>query len=409
MALVQLSPPPPLNLDASDLYTEYKLWKDSYAIFEIASGSSNAADPVRRATLLHCIGAPTQRIFANLPGPKGTYDEAVAALDRYFTPRRNVVLERRKFRQRTQCPDESIDAFVNSLRELAKSCEFGTLQDDMLRDQIVEKCAMKRLRDKLLQEEDLTLDRALNVARLFEAAHAESRVFAEDSGSNRAHDSVNFTRNARSTGPARTERARNKSADEEQSNSDTVCFRCGLTTHTADECGAKTAKCMYCKKVGHYARVCRKKISDQKKEKKYKPVRAVEDPSESDSDEFVHAIDPQGKETIRINGQKSKMVIDTGSGRNLMGEYLYKNVFLHKVELKQTKKRFYPYGQKTTRIARQCHYRQDLCNKRKCGNTDGQKILLCIKNIDAWRTGENKCSGRDRQMQPISTGVQVTL
>ena len=352
MAYVQLSPPAPLNLEASDLYTEYKLWKESYKIFEIASGSVEAEDVVRRATLLHCIGAPTQRIFANLPDPKGTYKEAFAALDKYFTPRRNVVLERHKFRQRAQCPEESVDAFVNSLRELAKSCEFGTLENDMLRDQIVEKCAMKRLRDKLLQEEDLTLDRALNVARLFEAAHAESRVFAEDTASNRAHDNVNFTRSARppparSAGPSRTDRARNKDTDEEQSNSDPVCFRCGLTTHTADECGAKNSKCMYCKKIGHYARVCRKKMSDQKRDKKSKPVRAVEDPSDSDSDEFVHAIDPQGKETIRINSQKIKMVIDTGSGRNLMGEYLYQNVFSHRVELKHTKKRFYPYGQKT--------------------------------------------------------------
>lgn len=41
------------------------------------------------------------------------------------------------------------------------------------------------------------------------------------------------------------------------------------------------------------------------------------------------------------------MVIDTGSGRNLIGEHLYKKMFSHKAELKQTKKRFYPDGQKT--------------------------------------------------------------
>lgn len=42
--------PIPLNLRVSDLYAEYKTWKDSYSFFELASGTINAADAVRRAT-----------------------------------------------------------------------------------------------------------------------------------------------------------------------------------------------------------------------------------------------------------------------------------------------------------------------------------------------------------------------
>lgn len=66
---------------------------------------------------------------------------------------------------------------MNALQELTKSCDFGALQSDMIRDQIVKKYAMKKQRDKLMQEYRLSLDEALSTARAFEAAQAESKTF----------------------------------------------------------------------------------------------------------------------------------------------------------------------------------------------------------------------------------------
>ena len=48
----------------------------------------------------------------------------------------------------------------------------------MIRDQIVEKTNSSRIRERLLMEEDLTLDRAMAVARRTEAAIADAKAFA---------------------------------------------------------------------------------------------------------------------------------------------------------------------------------------------------------------------------------------
>lgn len=89
---MQLVLPVPLNFGASDLFMEYKVWKDSYSFFKVASGTIHAQDLVRGTTLLHCIGTPMQRIFANLLGDKDTFAQAVAVQDAYFTPWSHVVL-----------------------------------------------------------------------------------------------------------------------------------------------------------------------------------------------------------------------------------------------------------------------------------------------------------------------------
>ena len=76
--------------------------------------------------------------------------------------KRNVVAERYKFHSRKQ----NADAYVTSLRELVKTCEFGTFEDEMLRDQIVEKCYLEQLKQRLLAHEELDLAKTLRIANL---------------------------------------------------------------------------------------------------------------------------------------------------------------------------------------------------------------------------------------------------
>ena len=49
----------------------------------------------------------------------------------------NEIYERYVFNRRDQESNESVDAYVTALRKLAKTCNYGTLADSLIRDRIV--------------------------------------------------------------------------------------------------------------------------------------------------------------------------------------------------------------------------------------------------------------------------------
>lgn len=128
-----------------------------------------------RAVLLHCLGTEGQRIFYSLPNIGTTYKDAEAALKAYFVPITNIVAERHAFRKRCQAPHETVIQYVAALRELVVTCEFGACADEMIRDQLVENVLSPRIRERLLLETDLTLDRAVTIASQIESASDQAK------------------------------------------------------------------------------------------------------------------------------------------------------------------------------------------------------------------------------------------
>ncbi|CAH3173815.1 unnamed protein product, partial [Porites evermanni] len=116
-----------------------------------------------------------------------------------------------------------------------------------------------------------------------------------------------------------------------------------------------------CKKVGHLQRVCRSKSkADQRKGKKGKekkpPMKVrslnskpgtdwLENSSDDESEELVLFLNNGDSSiTVRINEQRIKMIVDTGSKYHIIFSDLHKVQFKN-YELSQTQERFTAYGQ----------------------------------------------------------------
>ncbi|UYV66425.1 K02A2.6-like, partial [Cordylochernes scorpioides] len=255
-------------------------------------------------------GPNVQRIFFNLPDEKENYEQTKMALDKYFTPHKNVVTERFKFRQRVQKDDESIDNYLISLRELSKSCEFGNLEADMIRDQIIEKCNNKKLKEKLLQQENLTLSKTIDIVQSIRLIDCASKP---------------------------------------------KCYRCGLDTHSAQECGAKKMTCSFCNKLGHLFRACRNR-PNQNNNRNHKSfnqtkVKTIQEENKTEvgesSDEYTYYTGAENKEKVQIDGSEINMIIDTGSDRTFISYNKMLELYGHKImpKLHDTTRTFFDYGQ----------------------------------------------------------------
>ena len=87
------------------------------------------------------------------------------------------------FRQTQQLPGggETLDQFHARLLQLSKNCNFVN-RDGEIRSQIIQKCAMAKIRDKGLSEADITLEQLLRYGRTLESTIQQSLMM-----SNSAH------------------------------------------------------------------------------------------------------------------------------------------------------------------------------------------------------------------------------
>ena len=134
-----------------------------------------------RNSLLFLGGDDIQDTYDSLPGAECDgiglkYVTAIKKLDDYFMPKQTMVYERHLFREMVLKPGERIEGFILRLREQSKRCNFETQQDQMIIDQIVEKCDSNELRKKLL-EQDRSLNKVIEIANSLESVKKQFQAF----------------------------------------------------------------------------------------------------------------------------------------------------------------------------------------------------------------------------------------
>ena len=105
-----------------------------------------------------------------------------------------------------------------------KSCNYGDMQSSMLRDQIVFGIHNKKVRERLLREDSLTLEDAIRMGRASERTEKQMKIFEKPYVATEAP--VGVDRVVRARAP-RSEGERSSNAREAGSDYVMNCRRCG--------------------------------------------------------------------------------------------------------------------------------------------------------------------------------------
>lgn len=111
---------------------------------------------------------------------KNDFETVVKKFHAYCEAQLNEVHARFMFRQRVQANSESAEQSIRDLRRLARSCNFGTMSESMIRDPIVYGTSNGKVREKLLRDKGLTLVKAEQVCKSSELAAAQKEIRTQE-------------------------------------------------------------------------------------------------------------------------------------------------------------------------------------------------------------------------------------
>ncbi|KAL3245017.1 hypothetical protein MRX96_018409 [Rhipicephalus microplus] len=151
-------------------------WKQHVERFRTSSGLCIKPEQHQVDTLLYIMGEQAEEIyptFALSEENSKKFDAVVELFHEYFIPQHSIIFERAKFNTRLQQDGKSAKDFVTVLHTLSKDYEFGTLQEEFVRDHLVVWIKDKQLSARVQLDAELTQQKALDSVRQIESVRQQ--------------------------------------------------------------------------------------------------------------------------------------------------------------------------------------------------------------------------------------------
>lgn len=329
--------------ESNETFNTYIQRLDNYFELNNLVSDDEKTDKKKVQLLISCLNPKYFQLLTELTAPEQPksikFNILITLLKNHLCPTPNEIAEQHRFYIRNQNDGETISVFVKELRKLTLHCNFNCKKckastiDIHLRSQFVRGLKDTDIREKLLQETDMTFDKAVEIAQSME----DSRQ-----GSNQMQSTTIASVNKIQWSQKNTYKNNNKITTPKDL--DGKCYRCGNESHRAHECKLKHLTCHKCNTVGHIASVCLKGFKPERKFQKQVDANLSENQKYSDQDDQNFYINSITKQTIQnnvikkdssgkyivdpiINGIKCIMEFDTGASVSSMSIHNFKKLF----------------------------------------------------------------------------------
>ncbi|KAL6487668.1 hypothetical protein MHYP_G00042940 [Metynnis hypsauchen] len=177
-----LKPPAGLDLLHGNLSENWRRFQQRFELYLAAVGGASKPAKVQSALFLHVAGEEAVEVyntftFGNEEEDKRNLTKIMEKFEEYCNPKKNITYERYKFFTCVQ-GDMSISQYVTELKLRAKSCEFGQLQESLIRD--VCGITSDTMRERTLREVDIALEKAAQLCLAAETTKAQIKQMHEE-------------------------------------------------------------------------------------------------------------------------------------------------------------------------------------------------------------------------------------
>lgn len=325
----------PLLLEGN-LSHNWEQWLLDFKIYMRANCLEDEENQRKVAIFLRNIGGEALKIFNsfNIDMDTCSYEELINKFTAHCKPKSNLTVERHNFLTRTQKMDENLDEFITSLKNLSLTCDLGTLRESLVRDMFIVGLNTNygSIKEKLLQEDNLTLEKTVTIAKSMELTHIQASQLNKNESlavvckvgktlskvTNRQKS--NFHQEGKSK-YSQYQSASNNDQHQSISGMQKACTRCNQFHRY--KCPASNVICNLCHKKGHYAKCCRTKNM------KTVNIKTLDNENDNENDEstktfFIRSLQQElgnNKKWVielKINNNIVKCCLDTGAEANVM-------------------------------------------------------------------------------------------